>query len=325
MGYQETPNNQSPIANNQPVNIVEVKHISKSYGKTTALDDISFEVEGGELFGFIGPDGAGKTSLFRILTTLTKPDSGTASVLGMDVLEDYRSIRPRLGYMPGQFALYQDLSVRENMNFFASVFGTTLEENYDLVAPIYRRLEKFEDRLAGALSGGMKQKLALSCALIHKPELLVLDEPTTGVDAVSRQEFWEMLRRLNAEGITVIASTPYMDEAEQCDRVALIDEGKILQIDTPENIVGSFGKLILAVKATSMYRLIKELRSYQWAHSVQPFGEYVHYTDQREEPNIDELKAYLSDAGLSGISVKPTPPDIEDRFIALMKENHTHE
>ncbi|WP_372635241.1 ABC transporter ATP-binding protein [Fodinibius sp.] len=307
------------------MNIVEVKHISKSYGKTTALDDISFEVEGGELFGFIGPDGAGKTSLFRILTTLTKPDSGTASVLGMDVLEDYRSIRPRLGYMPGQFALYQDLSVRENMNFFASVFGTTLEENYDLVAPIYRRLEKFEDRLAGALSGGMKQKLALSCALIHKPELLVLDEPTTGVDAVSRQEFWEMLRRLNAEGITVIASTPYMDEAEQCDRVALIDEGKILQIDTPENIVGSFGKLILAVKATSMYRLIKELRSYQWAHSVQPFGEYVHYTDQREEPNIDELKAYLSDAGLSGISVKPTPPDIEDRFIALMKENHTHE
>jgi ABC-2 type transport system ATP-binding protein len=187
---------------------VVIEHITKSYGKVQALKDISLEVEGGELFGFIGPDGAGKTSLFRILTTLTKPDSGTASVLGMDVLEDYRSIRPRLGYMPGQFALYQDLSVRENMNFFASVFGTTLEENYDLVAPIYRRLEKFEDRLAGALSGGMKQKLALSCALIHKPELLVLDEPTTGVDAVSRQEFWEMLRRLNAEASMTVTFIP---------------------------------------------------------------------------------------------------------------------
>ncbi|SHE79996.1 ABC-type multidrug transport system, ATPase component [Fodinibius roseus] len=306
------------------MNIVEVKNISKSYGKTTALDDLSFEVAGGELFGFIGPDGAGKTSLFRILTTLTKPDCGTANVLGMDVIEDYRSLRPLLGYMPGQFALYQDLSVRENMNFFASVFGTSLEENYDLVAPIYSQLEKFEDRLAGALSGGMKQKLALSCALIHKPELLVLDEPTTGVDAVSRQEFWEMLRRLNDEGITVIASTPYMDEAGQCDRVALIDEGNILQIDTPENIVRSFRKPILAVKATSMYRLIKELRGYPWTHSVQPFGEYVHYTEQREEPNIDELEAYLTDAGLSGISIKPTSPDIEDSFIALMKDNHTH-
>lgn len=307
------------------MNIVEVKNMSKSYGKTTALDAISFEVEEGELFGFIGPDGAGKTSLFRILTTLIKPDSGTVNVLGLDVIEDYRSIRPKLGYMPGQFALYQDLSVRENMNFFASVFGTSLEENYDLVAPIYSQLEKFEDRLAGALSGGMKQKLALSCALIHKPELLVLDEPTTGVDAVSRQEFWEMLQRLNAEGITVIASTPYMDEAGQCDRVALIDEGNILQIDTPENIVQSFQKPILAVKATSMYRLIKELRSYQWTHSVQPFGEYVHYTDRREEPNVDELKAYLSDAGLSGVSIKPTQPNIEDSFIALMQNKNTHE
>jgi ABC-type multidrug transport system ATPase subunit len=307
------------------MSVVEVKNLSKSYGKTTALDNISFEVEGGELFGFIGPDGAGKTSLFRILTTLIKPDSGTATVLGMDVLDDYRSIRPKLGYMPGQFALYQDLSVRENMNFFASVFGTSLEENYDLVAPIYSQLEKFEDRLAGALSGGMKQKLALSCALIHKPELLILDEPTTGVDAVSRQEFWEMLRRLNDEGITVIASTPYMDEAEQCDRVALIDEGNILQINTPEKVVQSFRKPILAVKATSMYRLIKELRSYQWSHSVQPFGEYVHYTDRREEPNVDELEAYLSDAGLSGVSIKPTAPDIEDSFIALMQNNNTHE
>ncbi|GAA5522988.1 ABC transporter ATP-binding protein [Aliifodinibius salicampi] len=302
-----------------------IEHITKSYGKVQALKDVSFEVERGELFGFIGPDGAGKTSLFRILTTLIKPDSGTATVLGMDVIEDYRSIRPKLGYMPGQFALYQDLSVRENMNFFASVFGTTLEENYDLVAPIYSQLEKFEDRLAGALSGGMKQKLALSCALIHKPELLVLDEPTTGVDAVSRQEFWEMLQRLNAEGITVIASTPYMDEAEQCDRVALIDEGKILQIDTPAKVVQSFNKPILAVKATSMYWLIKELRSYQWSHSVQPFGEYVHYTDQREVPNADELKAYLSDAGLSGISIKPTSPDIEDSFIALMQNRNIHE
>lgn len=303
------------------MSIVSIQNLTKTYGDITALDEISVEIRDGELFGFIGPDGAGKTSLFRILTTLLKPDSGSANVLGYDVVEDYREIRPLLGYMPGRFSLYQDLSVRENMDFFASVFGTTLEENYDLVAPIYRQLEKFESRLAGALSGGMKQKLALSCALIHKPELLILDEPTTGVDAVSRQEFWEMLQQLKAQNITIIASTPYMDEAEQCDRVALIDRGKILMINTPAQIVASFHKPLLAVKADNRYALIKKLRSYEYAHSVQPFGEYIHYTDRRKQPHPGELKDYLTDAGMTNLSIKKVQPDIEDSFMALMQED----
>lgn len=243
------------------MSIVTIQNLTKTYSGVTALDEISVEVREGELFGFIGPDGAGKTSLFRILTTLLKPDSGSAKVLGYDVVKDYRKIRPLLGYMPGRFSLYQDLSVRENMDFFASVFGTTLEENYDLVEPIYSQLERFESRPAGALSGGMKQKLALSCALIHKPELLILDEPTTGVDAVSRQEFWEMLQHLKVQNITIIASTPYMDEAGQCDRVALIDSGRILKIDTPGQIVSSFRIPLLAVKADTRYELLKTLRA----------------------------------------------------------------
>jgi ABC-type multidrug transport system ATPase subunit len=303
------------------MNPISVQNLSKSYGKTTALKELSFEIEQNELFGFIGPDGAGKTSLFRILTTLLKPDSGQASVLGLDVVEDYRSIRTKLGYMPVQFALYEDLSVRENMDFFASVFGTTLEVNYDLVAPIYSQLEQFEDRLAGALSGGMKQKLALSCALIHKPELLVLDEPTTSVDAVSRQEFWQMLQQLKSQGITIIASTPYMDEAEQCDRVALIDSGRILNIDTPEQVARNFDQPLLAIKASGIYQLIRELRSYEWADSVQPFGEYVHYTDKREQPDIRKLEWYLTEqCGLSEVEIKSIQPDIEDSFMNLMQK-----
>lgn len=302
------------------MSIVSIQHITKTYGPVTALDEISVEVQEGELFGFIGPDGAGKTSLFRILTTLIKPDSGQATVLGLDVVDDYRAIRPRLGYMPGRFSLYQDLSVRENIDFFASVFGTTLEQNYDLVAPIYSQLEKFESRLAGALSGGMKQKLALSCALIHKPELLILDEPTTGVDAVSRREFWEMLKQLKSKGLTILASTPYMDEAEQCDRVALINNGKILKIDTTDQVINSFRKPLLAVKADRRYDLLKALRSYEYSDSVQPFGEYIHYTDRREPPRPDELQAYLEKQGFSEIEVKPIQPDIEDSFMALMQQ-----
>ena len=303
------------------MNPISVENLSKSYGKTTALKELSFEVKQNELFGFIGPDGAGKTSLFRILTTLLKPDAGQASVLGLDVVEDYRTIRTKLGYMPGQFALYEDLTVRENMDFFASVFGTTLEVNYDLVAPIYSQLERFEDRLAGALSGGMKQKLALSCALIHKPELLVLDEPTTGVDAVSRQEFWQMLQQLKSQGITIIASTPYMDEAEQCDRVALIDQGQILNIDTPEQVARNFNQPLLAIKASDIYRLIKKLRSYEWANSVQPFGEYVHYTDNRDQPDVGKLELYLTEqCGLSEVEIKSIEPEIEDSFMNLMQK-----
>lgn len=302
------------------MSVVHIQNLTKSYGDVKALDGISVEIQKNELFGFIGPDGAGKTTLFRILTTLLKPDTGTASVLDLDVVEDYREIRPKLGYMPGRFSLYQDLSVRENINFFASVFGTTVEENYDLVAPIYSQLEPFESRLAGALSGGMKQKLALSCSLIHQPDLLILDEPTTGVDAVSRQEFWEMLQQLKAKEITIIASTPYMDEAGQCDRVALIDNGQILEIDAPENITKSFKHDLWAVKASNLYKLILALRKYEWADSVQPFGEFIHYTDQREEPDMEELKRYLSDVGLTEIEIKATKPNIEDSFMALMQE-----
>lgn len=298
--------------------ILEIKNLSKSYEKVKALKGISFGVQEGEIFGFIGPDGAGKTTLFRILTTLLKPDSGSADIFGLDVVEGYREIRSQLGYMPGRFSLYQDLSVRENIDFFASVFGTTLEENYELVEPIYSQLEKFENRPAGALSGGMKQKLALSCALIHKPELLILDEPTTGVDAVSRQEFWEMLQHLKSQGITIITSTPYMDEANQCDRVALIDEGQILKIDTPAQVVADFGKPMLAVKAANSYRLIQTLRDFDYADSVQPFGEYVHYTDCREEPDAGELERYLHKAGLDKVEVKTVKPNIEDSFMSLM-------
>jgi len=305
---------------------IELQNITKNYGSLTALDRISLSVENGELFGVIGPDGAGKTSLFRILTTLIKPTDGQAKVLGLDPVEDYYDLRPLLGYMPGKFSLYSDLSVRENMDFFASVFDTTLEENYELVAPLYSQLEKFEDRLAGALSGGMKQKLALSCALIHKPKLLVLDEPTTGVDAVSRQEFWDMLKQLQSPDLTIIVSTPYMDEAEQCDRVALIDEGHILKVDTPELVVNSFPKSLYAIKAEHQYRLIEVMRAYPHAETVQPFGEFIHYTDQRESFDHQEIENYLLQQNLGDITFREINPTIEDSFIRLMqKESESEE
>lgn len=224
------------------MNAIEVVHISKSYGAVKALDDVSLTVERGDLFGLIGPDGAGKTTLFRLLTTLLVPDSGSARVEGLDIVNDYQTIRRQVGYMPGRFSLYPDLTVEENMRFFASLFGTTLEANYDLVAPIYRQIEPFKNRPAGKLSGGMKQKLALSCALIHKPKVLFLDEPTTGVDVVSRIEFWDMLQALRQQGITILVSTPYMDEAQRCNRVALINEGRIMGIDTPQNIIEVSGQ-----------------------------------------------------------------------------------
>jgi ABC-type multidrug transport system ATPase subunit len=277
---------------------ITVQHIKKSYGSIDAVKGISFEVEEGELFGLIGPDGAGKTTIFRILTTLIKPDSGKASVLGSDVVADYRDIRREVGYMPGRFSLYQDLSVKENLEFFASVFGTTIEANYELIRPIYHQLEPFGDRMAGDLSGGMKQKLALSCALIHKPKVLFLDEPTTGVDAVSRKEFWEMLHHLKEEGITILVSTPYMDEAEQCDRIVLMQEGGMLSIDTPENIVRQFDNTLWAINAEDKYKLIQMLRNYQYAETVQPFGDEVHYTDKRSTPDLGELQIYLKETRL---------------------------
>lgn len=298
---------------------ISLNHISKSYKKVKAVQDISFDVNPGELFGLIGPDGAGKTTLFRILTTLLIPDEGTATVAGFDVVKDYKAIRNAVGYMPGRFSLYQDLTVEENLTFFATIFGTTIEENYDLIEDIYVQIEPFKDRRAGKLSGGMKQKLALCCALIHKPKVLFLDEPTTGVDPVSRKEFWEMLKRLQKKDITILVSTPYMDEAALCDRIALIQDGEILEIDTPEAIVLKFPKTIYNVGADNMYKLIQTLQNYEHLYSVFPFGEFVHYTDKRDSFEAADLKSYLENHGLTDISIEITQPSIEDAFMELAK------
>ena len=298
---------------------ISVVNISKSYKNVSALQDISFDVKEGELFGLIGPDGAGKTTLFRVLTTLLIANEGTATVAGFDVVNDYKSIRNSVGYMPGKFSLYQDLTVEENLNFFATIFGTTIEKNYDLIKDIYIQIEPFKDRRAGKLSGGMKQKLALCCALIHKPKVLFLDEPTTGVDPVSRKEFWDMLKRLQKKGITILVSTPYMDEAELCDRIAFIQDGKILEIDTPQAIVKHYPKPMYNVRANNMYQLINSLKAYEHQHSVYPFGEFVHYTDNRLDFNAEELMQYLESKNLSEISIQITQPTIEDTFMELAK------
>lgn len=307
------------------MNPIRLRNIKKSYNSVEAVTGISFEVQEGELFGLIGPDGAGKTTIFRILTTLLKPDSGEASVLGWDVVANYKKIRPKVGYMPGRFSLYQDLSVEENLEFFASVFGTNINANYELIKPIYSQLEPFKDRLAGDLSGGMKQKLALSCALIHKPRVLFLDEPTTGVDAVSRKEFWEMLHHLKEQRIAILVSTPYMDEAEQCDRIALMQEGKILSVDMPDNIVHQFDNTLWAINADDKYKLIQVLRGYKHAESVQPFGEVVHYTDIRPKLDIDDLHEYLQENGINHPDIKEIEPDIEDTFMRLMEREAVYE
>jgi ABC-2 type transport system ATP-binding protein len=308
---------------------VAVEALTRSFGDTVALDRVSFTVASGELFGFLGPDGSGKTTLFRILATLLLPDSGTAEVLGLDTTRDLWAIRSRVGYMPGRFSLYPDLSVAENLDFFASVFGTTVEEHYELIAPIYRQIEPFRDRRAGALSGGMKQKLALSCALVHRPEILFLDEPTTGVDAVSRREFWDLLAGLREGGLTIVVSTPYMDEADRCDRVALIQRGRILAVDTPAAIVDSYPLPLLAVAAGDRYRLIQALRGYPSAHSVYPFGETLHFTDSRGGADAGslaiELESQLRQSGFPDASVQPIRAGIEDSFMALMAGPATEE
>ena len=298
---------------------ITVNHISKSYKSVKALEDISFQVKEGELFGLIGPDGAGKTTLFRILTTLLIANEGSATVADFDVVVDYKKIRNNVGYMPGKFSLYQDLTIEENLNFFATIFGTTIEENYDLIKDIYVQIEPFKDRRAGKLSGGMKQKLALCCALIHKPKVLFLDEPTTGVDPVSRKEFWDMLKRLQQKGITILVSTPYMDEAALCDRIALIQDGKILQIDTPQAIVKHYPKPIFNVRANNTYQLINSLKAYEHNHSVYPFGEFVHYTDKRADFEREDLIQYLESENLSDIEIEKTLPTIEDTFMELAK------
>lgn len=300
---------------------VILKNITKTYnkGETRAVNDVSFEVEKGELFGLIGPDGAGKTSIFRILTTLLLADSGTASVNGLDVVKDYRSIRNKVGYMPGKFSLYQDLTVEENLSFFATVFNTTIEENYDLIKDIYIQIEPFKTRRAGKLSGGMKQKLALSCALIHRPTVLFLDEPTTGVDAVSRKEFWEMLKRLKAQGITILVSTPYMDEAMLCERIALIQNGSILSIDTPENIISQFPQQMFSVRSGQMSRLLTDIRQFPATASCYSFGDAHHVTFSENKNMLTDLKDFLKSRNHQDVEMQEITPTIEDCFIGLMK------
>lgn len=303
---------------------VKVERVFKNFqsDKTQieALKDISFDVSRGELFGLIGPDGAGKTTLFRILTTLMIANKGNAWVDGLEVVKDYKEIRKRVGYMPGRFSLYQDLTVEENISFFATLFGTTLEENYDLVKDIYVQIEPFKKRRAGALSGGMKQKLALSCALIHRPSVLFLDEPTTGVDAVSRQEFWELLRSLQHQGITIVVSTPYMDEASLCDRVALMQDGKIMDIDTPKGITQKFSKPLWAVNSTDMYQLMHDLRADERVDTCYPFGQYHHITFAGVNQEIQSIEKSLVDKGHTDLSIQKIEPTIEDCFMELMNQ-----
>lgn len=300
---------------------VILEHITKTYndGNLLAVNDISLSVHSGELFGLIGPDGAGKTSIFRMLTTLLLPDNGTASIDGLDVVKDYAAIRGCVGYMPGRFSLYQDLTVEENLQFFATVFETSIEENYHLIKDIYVQIEPFKDRRAGKLSGGMKQKLALCCALIHKPKVLLLDEPTTGVDAVSRKEFWDMLQRLKTQGITILVSTPYMDEATRCDRIALIQEGKILSIDTPQQIVKNFPVDLYAVKSSKLYGLQKQLQKHPLTESCYPFGDSLHVTIKGNTENIlQQLLKETEQQSAISIQYEKIQPGIEDCFIRLM-------
>ena len=302
--------------------MISLKNISKSFhgGSLKALSGITLEVKSGGLFGLIGPDGAGKTTLFRILTTLMLPDSGDAFIKGLDIKKDVAAIRSILGYMPGRFSLYQDLTVDENLRFFATLFGTSINENYQQIKEIYIQLEPFKNRRAGKLSGGMKQKLALCCALIHRPEVLILDEPTTGVDAVSRKEFWEMLARLKADGITILVSTPYMDEATRCDTIALIDKGAILSIDTPGNIVSKYPRPLYALKAKNLYRLQEDLRLHPNIYSCFAFGEFLHISFRnQEETSIPGITQWLEEKGHQQVVLKKQPPVIEDCFIDLLK------
>ncbi|SFC37842.1 ABC-type multidrug transport system, ATPase component [Flexibacter flexilis DSM 6793] len=301
---------------------VSLENITKTYenGKVRAVENVNLQVQEGELFGLIGADGAGKTTIFRILTTLLLADSGRATVRGFDVQKEYQAIRNRIGYMPGRFSLYQDLTVAENLHFFATLFGTTIQENYDLIRDIYEQIKPFASRRAGKLSGGMKQKLALCCALIHKPEVLFLDEPTTGVDSVSRREFWEMLQQLKQQGITILVSTPYMDEAVLCEKIALIQGGKIMSVDTPDQIINSYPTAMYAARADNIYQLLQDLRQMPQVASVFPFGEYLHITFAAAVAEPVPLLVGLAQAhGHTNFEIKAITPTIEDAFIALMQ------
>jgi ABC-2 type transport system ATP-binding protein len=304
--------------------MIEIKGLSKAFAEKKAVQDATFEVREGEVFGLIGPDGAGKSTLFRMLSTLLLPDSGSARIMGMDLVKDYRTLRTCIGYMPGKFSLYQDLSVAENLSFFAAVFGTNISQNYALIEPIYKQIKPFEDRRAGALSGGMKQKLALCCALIHRPKILFLDEPGTGVDPVSRKEFWDMLAGLRQFGITMLVSTPNMDEAALCDRIALMQHGKILAIDRPISIQNGFSSPLYALRADNMYHLIQDIRQLEGVADCYAFGEYAHVKLEKNHAKpLDEraILSYLQEKSHQGISCFPTVASIEDCFIELMKSN----
>lgn len=297
--------------------MITITNISKSYDKIQALKNISLKIQKNEIFGLIGPDGAGKTTIMRILTTLLLPGCGEAVMDGLDVVKDFKKIRQMVGYMPGRFSLYQDLSVEENLNFFATVFGTSIEENYDLIHDIYYQIEPFKTRRAGKLSGGMKQKLALSCALVHKPKILILDEPTTGVDAVSRKEFWEMLKKLQQKGITILVSTPYMDEATLCDRVALMQNGQIMDVDSPKRIIEKFPRKIIQARSDEMFRLINDLRNHKNAEAVFAFGQFVHFTGINDDAEASELDFYLQKLNHKNVLVEEITPGIEDVFMGL--------
>jgi ABC-2 type transport system ATP-binding protein len=310
--------------------MITLDKITKTYNKGTvkAVTGVTLDIRRSELFGLIGPDGAGKSTLFRILTTLLLADSGTAIVNGCDVVKDYAKIRSSVGYMPGRFSLYQDLTIEENLNFFATVFGTTIKENYSLIKDIYQQIEPFKDRRAGRLSGGMKQKLALCCALIHKPAVLFLDEPTTGVDVVSRKEFWEMLARLKAEGITILVSTPYMDEAKRCDRIALIQKGSVLSVDNPGGIIRDFPGDLYGVQASNTHQLLREVRNYEGTDSCFAFGDALHVTFKTADTagvsdiskTADDLLPYLRSRGIPDPTIERITPGIEDCFIHLLKD-----
>lgn len=299
---------------------IQLTNISKSYGGVKALNDVNLSVNAGEMFGLIGPDGAGKTSLIRIITTLLLPDSGNAQVLGLDTVSQYKELRGEIGYMPAVFSLYSDLTVQENLNFFAGVFGTTVNENYDLIKGVYHMLEPFRDRPAGKLSGGMKQKLALSCALIHRPKVLILDEPTTGVDAVSRMELWNLLHEIKNQGITIFVSTAYMDEAKQCDRVALIQKGTILGVSTPEGFAHRFPHKLFAIYANDIWKYLNTIRGIKTCETAYMFGESLHFATNSTNENVDTLSSTLRAMGVNAL-VKEIDAGIEDYFIYQLSEN----
>lgn len=300
--------------------VIRIADVTKRYGDLVALDKVSFSVDKGEMFGLIGPDGAGKSTLYKILATLLSPDEGTATICGLDTVKDYSRIRTKIGYMPERFSLYQDLSVEENLNFFASLFGVTVKANFDLIAPVFGQLEKFPHRKAGALSGGMKQKLALSCALIHRPDILLLDEPTTGVDAVSRSEFWDMLATLREKGITILVSTSYMDEATRCGRIAMIDKGHILAIDTPAALIAGIGENLYNAVADNMFELLGALREMPEVSNCYTFGATLHVVTT-EGFSTERAVAQLTEKGLHDVMIYPATGDIEDLFIKLTADD----